>query len=1074
MPSDPPSSLPVRSSVPYQVLALSLLLTCIATYYLISTARYRDGLRFQNLVQRAQGLVEDQLATHLALVLATSGLVAVNEAISHEEFRTFVQKLELRRDYPGIQGIGFSRRLAPGEIEPLARAMRRQGFPDFRVWPDDPRGELHAVLFVEPLDRRNRAALGFDMFFEPRRRAAMERARDTGQPAATGKLTLVQEIDGDERQPGFLLYVPVYRQGRPLVTEQDRQSALLGFVYGAFRAGDLLGESLGPAHQPNLAVQVYTGREPAPDGLLYDTRRPGHRTRFVQSRPLDIAGGSWTIVYSALPVFEAASGRSQVWAVLLLGLTTSAILFLLSRSQVNARMAAERSSAELSRSEETLRQIIERYRQLVELSPEAIFIQRDGRFAFVNSALLRLLGAAAPDQILGRPVLDFVHPESRARALERGSLSQSPPSSGSFVEERWVTHLGGTVDVEAAASAFQDQTGDETAVGQTASQVLLRDITDRKATERRLREEAEITETLHSIGLATAAELDLRNLAQIIVDATTRITGARFGAFFYHLVDERGEIFREHALSGDPPAGIEDFLAPREAQDSPDMELPGPAFRGETVVRIDDVLDDSRFGRHSPLEHGVGGLPIRSYLTAPVISRSGEILGGLFFGHSEPGAFTGRVERILIGIAAQSAVAIDNARLYEAERRARAESETANQAKDRFMASLSHELRTPLTPVLAVISTLERDSRLPRDVGDRLAMIRRNVELEARLIDDLLDLTRINRGKLELKPEVADLLEILTHATSSCCPLNGEGGGNFDLDLPEGDLRLWADAPRLTQVFWNLFKNAVKFSPEGAPVRVRVLREPDALVVEVIDQGIGIEPQRLSHVFDAFEQGQRSITRQYGGLGLGLAISKTIVELHGGRISAQSEGPGRGSTFTVRLPVDVGRLETGAPALHPASVAGTPEGSEDGNRPLRILLVEDHPDTAEAMETLLSVVGHRVTVAYCASEALAAAVAAAASEEGQDSNGGDGEGGNGGFDLVISDLGLPDLSGHELMSQLKSRFHLRGIALSGYGMDEDVQRSHEAGFERHLTKPVNLQLLQEAIREVAVSAWHVP
>jgi PAS domain S-box-containing protein len=1054
MPADPPSSSPVRSSVPYQVLALSLLLTCIATYYLISTAKNRDRLRFQNLVQRAQGLVEDHLDTHLALLLATGGLFAVDEAIGHEEFRTFVQKLELRRDYPGIQGIGFSRRLAPGEIEPLERAMRRQGFPEFRVWPDDPRGDIHAILFIEPLDRRNRAALGYDMFFEPVRRAAMERARDTGQTTATGKLTLLQEIDGDRQQPGFLLYVPVYRQGRPPATEQDRRSALLGFVYGAFRAGDLLGESLGPAHQPNLAVQVYTGLEPSPDGLLYDTRTPGHRSRFVQSRSLDVAGSSWTIVYSTLPPFEAGSGLSQAWVVLLLGLTTSAILFFLSRSQVSARMAAEHSAAELFRSEETLRQIIERYRQLVELSPEAIFIQRDGRFAFVNSALVRLLGAASPEQILGRPVLDFVHPESRARALARGSLSPSPPPSGSFVEERWITHLGRTVDVEAAASAFLDQTDD----GEPASQVLLRDVTDRKATERRLREEAEITETLYSIGLATAAELDLRNLSQIIVDATTRITGAHFGAFFYHLVDERGEVFREHALSGNPPAGIEDFLAPRDADDP----LPGPAFRGESVVRIDDVLDDSRFGRRSPLEHGVGGLPIRSYLTTPVTSRSGEILGGLFFGHSDPGAFTARVERILIGIAAQSAVAIDNARLYEAERRARAESETANQAKDRFMASLSHELRTPLTPVLAIISTLERDSRLPRDVGDRLAMIRRNVELEARLIDDLLDLTRISRGKLELKPEVTDLLEILTHATNACCPLEGKDQTHFDLALPQGDLRLWADAPRLTQVFWNLLKNAVKFSPEGAPVQVRVSREPDALVVEVIDQGIGIEPQQLPHVFDAFEQGQRSITRQYGGLGLGLAISKTIVELHGGRIGAQSEGPGRGATFTVRLPIGAERLETSAPAPHPASVANAPEGPADGNRPLRILLVEDHPDTAEAMETLLSVVGHRVTVAHCASEALAAA------KEEHDSGRLDG------FDLVISDLGLPDLSGHELMSQLKSRFHLRGIALSGYGMDEDVQRSHEAGFELHLTKPVNLQLLQDAIRQVALSAWHAP
>jgi signal transduction histidine kinase/CHASE1-domain containing sensor protein/ActR/RegA family two-component response regulator len=916
-----------RSWSPYGVLALSLLLTCLAAYYLIATAELKDRLRFENNVQRVQALIEHRMDTYLALLRAGSGFFTAEDLVTADQFKRFVDKLELAERYPTIRGIGFSRRIAPAERAAMEAAQRKV-FPGFRIWPAHPRPEVHAIVYFEPL--RNSAGLGFDMATEPARRTAMERARDTGQAAATGKVRLVLETE-PLKQPAFLIYVPVYRRGLPLATVEDRRAALEGFVYAPFRSGDLLRDLLPPATRPNIAFQVFAAPEPRTADLLYESQRidPDHQPHFRLLRRLDLAGAPWTIAYSTLPSFEASSGRSQAWLVLVLGLITSAILFALARSQVHALARAEQAADGLRQSEEALRQ----------------------------------------------------------------------------------------------------------------------DIAAREETDKRLREEAGISETLHSIGLAAAAELDLRNLAQTIVDATTRITGARFGAFFYHLVDERGELFREHALSGEPPEGIEDFLRPR------DPATPTPMFRGEGVRRIDDVLDDSMFGRLSrPLEGRPARWPIRSYLTTPVVSRSGELLGGFFFGHPEPGAFSERVERILGGIAAQAAVAIDNARLYEAERRARAEAETANQAKDRFMATLSHELRTPLAPVLAVISGLEMEELDP-GVRERLSTIRRNVELEARLIDDLLDLTRITRGKLELKPEVADLRQILEHALDACCPPGSPDRPRLLLDIPEEGLRLWADAPRLTQVFWNLLKNALKFSPDGDPVRVQACRDEGRgqLVVEVADRGIGIEPQRLPRIFDAFEQGQRQITRQFGGLGLGLAISKAIVELHGGRITAASEGAGQGTRFTVRLPVGAARLPT-ASAL-PKTETGTARSGAD--RPLHILLVEDHPDTAEAMAELLAAVGHRVTVANSASEALTAAETAQTASARE------------GIDLVISDVGLPDVSGLELMAQLKSRFRLRGIALSGYGMDEDVQRSRAAGFERHLTKPVNLQILRDTIQQVA-------
>jgi PAS domain S-box-containing protein len=402
-------------------------------------------------------------------------------------------------------------------------------------------------------------------------------------------------------------------------------------------------------------------------------------------------------------------------------------------------------------------------------------------------------------------------------------------------------------------------------------------------------------------------------------------------------------------------------------------------------------------------------------------------------------------------------------RAQEELERAHREAQAANQAKDRFLATLSHELRTPLTPVLAILSRLEADAELAGRARE-LATIRRNVELEARLIDDLLDLTRVASGKLELHRREVDARQVLEHALATTERELAARGLILEVELAAEDHRLWADAPRLTQVFWNLLSNAVKFTPPGGTVAVRSRVEPrpdglgDArdLLVEVRDTGIGIDPEVLPRLFEAFEQADRRITRKFGGLGLGLAVSRAIVDLHGGRLTAASDGPDRGAAFTVRLPlggVQEELDETGAwfdrasaslPAVASVAPAVLP-------RALRILLVEDHEDTAEAMADLLRLIGHEVTVAGSVAAGLAAAEAAGA----------------GGFHLVVSDLGLPDGSGHDLMGELKARYGWKGIALSGYGMEDDIRRSHEAGFARHLTKPVALEALRDAIRQVA-------
>jgi two-component system CheB/CheR fusion protein len=425
--------------------------------------------------------------------------------------------------------------------------------------------------------------------------------------------------------------------------------------------------------------------------------------------------------------------------------------------------------------------------------------------------------------------------------------------------------------------------------------------------------------------------------------------------------------------------------------------------------------------------------------------------------------FPHELDRLLLQITVNQAALREADRLKDhllaREQAAREEVEAASRAKDQFLAALSHELRTPLTPVLAVISRLADDERLPADVRSAIAMVHRNVELEARLIDDLLDLTRIARGKLELRREVADLRQVIEHSIQICCS-QALAAGRLRLvkELHAESHRVWADASRVTQVFWNLLTNAVKFTPTGGTIRVRSWAEPMAgppdgsppgrrLVIEISDTGIGIEPEALTRIFVGFEQERPRFARQFGGLGLGLAISKAIVEMHGGMLTASSSGRDQGATFTLHLPAaDAAKVAETSPRQEPASASAAPSADLH----LHILLVEDHLDTAEAMAELLRELGHRVTVAGSVQTALAA-FAAAHDEKGHE------------IDLVISDLGLPDGSGCDLMRALSGG--PRGIALSGYGMEEDVRMSLEAGFERHLTKPIDLRSLQTAIRE---------
>lgn len=397
-------------------------------------------------------------------------------------------------------------------------------------------------------------------------------------------------------------------------------------------------------------------------------------------------------------------------------------------------------------------------------------------------------------------------------------------------------------------------------------------------------------------------------------------------------------------------------------------------------------------------------------------------------------------ETVMCLVVTDLTVEKENVRLRTAKEFA----ESASLAKDQFFAALSHELRTPLTPVLMTLSALEADPTLPADVHEDILMMKRNIELETKLVDDLLDLNRIATGKLKLDIQPVDINEAVRQVCAICRSQEDNEDVVFEVEYGADAGSVAADPSRLHQVLWNVLKNAIKFTPEKTVIRILTRKLADGhCEVRIQDQGIGIPAEVLPRIFDAFEQGEASITRQFGGLGLGLAICKAIMELHHGTIRAESEGPGQGATFIMELPAAASAAAAG---IKPASGR---EKEHPGK--LRLLVVEDHEDTLHTLGRLLTSAGYLVRGV----SSVQAAVDVAARES---------------FDLVLSDLGLPDGDGYQVMRRISTLQKVPGIAMSGYGMEADVQRSRDAGFAEHLTKPVQFAALKRAITRLAPQA----
>ena len=599
---------------------------------------------------------------------------------------------------------------------------------------------------------------------------------------------------------------------------------------------------------------------------------------------------------------------------------------------------------------------------------------------------------------------------------------------------------GSMIPISLTVSPIHDDTG--RVIG--ASKIA-RDITERGRLLAEAREHASNTEKLAEVGAAVASTLDRETLVQKVTDTATELTHAEFGAFFYNVTDPAsGDSYQLHTLSGAPLEAFATFPHPRAAQ------VFAPTFHGEGPVRLDDVTADPRYGKSALFfEMPPGHLPVRSYLAVPVKGVQGNVLGGLFFGHSQAGVFTEQHERLALGVAAWASVALENARLYT-------DAQAANRTKDEFLAVLSHELRTPLNAIVGYSRLLRGGILGPDKTARALETLERNATWLTQIVEDVLDVSRIVAGKIRLDVQPVELQVIVDNAVSTMQPAAEAKGVRIRTVVDAGVGPVSGDPGRLQQVVWNLVSNAVKFTPKNGRVDVRLERVNSHVEIVVSDTGIGIPPDFLPFVFERFRQANATTTRKSGGLGLGLAIVRHIVEIHGGTVDASSAGDGHGATFRVRLPMMI---------AHPAALETRREPPRTEQRPaltsladltgIRVLAVDDEADALMLLRVVLETAGAEVTTFSSPLTALDHIEEVRA-------------------DVLVVDLGMPEMDGFDLITRVRTSTnagvrHLPAAALTAFARSEDRTKALRSGFEMHLAKPVDPG---ELVASVATLARH--
>jgi PAS domain S-box-containing protein len=847
--------------------------------------------------------------------------------------------------------------------------------------------------------------------------------------------------------------VPVYRGGQIPATVSERQAALAGFVYSPFRVDDLLQGIFGSESFRSVDFSIYDGTQPSTENLLHRSvqslNNDDASRHYTATTTLDVACRTWTINLASRPEFDAISSLRIVALVPIGGLVISLLLFGITYSQARARRALERSALELRQSEEALRESELRLRRVVEANVVGLIIADfRGHIVEANEAFLNIVGYTRQDLAEGKLNRVELTPPEHRHLYEHAMEEMKRTGNHAPYEKEYVRKDGTRVPVLVGTAYLGGP--DDLTVG------FILDLTERKRVEqglheadRRARVEYErLLVRIASLAQALGTARDLVTVFRALRDFA--VVSAPCIGVFISLYDPHRDVRTAAYAWGDGEEIDITQLPPMPiTNDGPNSR----AVRTGEIIVTDDYQSRPP---HPGIKVGVdNGLLPRSSLVAPM-SVMGRIIGTVDVQSYELAAYKEGHVTALRMAANLAAVAVENVRLFEHENRARKLAEDSNRMKDEFLATVSHELRTPLTAIFGWSRLLSSGTLDAEAQARAVETIERNAKAQAQIIDDILDVSRIITGKLHFDVEAVELSGVIEAAINGVRPAAEAKRIQLETSFDPQPVLISGDSHRLQQVVWNLLSNAVKFTPIGGRVGVSLAQTEAHVEITVIDSGQGINAEFLPFVFDRFRQADASTTRQHGGLGLGLAIVRHLVELHGGTVSAASRGEGHGATFKVRLPLLGAPAEEtkDAPAdVHAMASINEPSDAQEHLAGLRVLVVEDEADTRVMIKLVLEAAGASVSALDSADKALKVV------EDWQP-------------DVLVSDIGMPEMDGYELIRRVKALETSRGrslpaLALTAYARDEDRERSIEAGYQRHLSKPVEPSDLIRAVAELA-------